>query len=191
MAKLERSKGIFELLRIFAAIRNVRPTARLLVIGTFERASEEVLFRRLCDELHLNDAVTTPGWVIGERKYQLLKSTSVFLYPSVSGDTFSISLLEALACGLPAVCFDVPFSRLVYTTPAIRRVPFGGRQAFADAALALLQRASEMGPEHAAMTFARRYSSWSSVAEAEWRAYNTILGREVAVDTKERRPARS
>ncbi|MFD9793384.1 glycosyltransferase family 4 protein [Streptomyces sp. NPDC059070] len=180
MAKLTKGKGLFDALKVLRRLRATRPQARMVVIGSFEGPRAERAFWAAVDRYGLRDAIHLAGWLTGREKYEVLSSAKVFCYPSRSADTFSLCLLEALACGLPAVCYDVPFARAVYGgSQAVRRVPYGATRAMA-AALEGLLASSEEQYSAAAEAFASRYCSWSSVADAEIAAYRDFLDRAAA-----------
>lgn len=180
MAKLTKEKGLFDALEALRRLRATRPEARMVVIGSFESPGVERSFWSAADRYGLRDAIHPAGWLTGREKYQVLSSAKVFCYPSRSADTFSLCLLEALACGLPAVCYDVPFARAVYgDTGAVRRVPFGSTGALAAALDGLLDGSMDQFSAEAS-AFAGRYGSWSSVAEAEIAAYRDFLDTAAA-----------
>jgi glycosyltransferase involved in cell wall biosynthesis len=49
--------------------------------------------------------VVFPGYVTGERKAAFFALADLFIFPS-RFESYGLTLLEALACGLPAVCLD-------------------------------------------------------------------------------------
>lgn len=174
MAKLTAGKGAFELLGAVRRLRDRRPGIRVVVIGSFEDEPTRRRFLALRGHAGLTDTVELAGWLTGPGKYRVLGSARVFCCPTISNDTFSQCLLEAMACGLPAVCYDMPFVRAVYgDTRAVRRAPFKDRAAMAQALDELLAQADGGS---APVEFAKRYASWSAVAAAEIRAYQAYLG---------------
>lgn len=190
MAKLTPGKGVFDALDVMRDLRRTRPGTRMLVIGSFENDRIERKFLAMRRKYGLDDAVQLAGWLTGADKYRALGTARVFCYPSISADTFSLCLLEALACGLPAVCYDVPFARAIYgSTASVRRVPFRSRAAMADALQALLSEEELPRASTDAQRFAARYASWSAVADAEIAAYLTYLGTK-ATDSQTTREYR-
>ncbi|MEV7076544.1 glycosyltransferase [Streptomyces sp. NPDC093990] len=176
MAKLTKGKGLFDTLRVIRHLRRVRPGARMVVIGSFESRRVERAYLAARDRLGLRDAIHLAGWLTGDEKYRLLGSARTFCYPSRSADTFSLCLLEALGCGLPAVCYDVPFARLVYgDTPAVSTVRYGSARAMARRLDQLLTDEAQLRGSEEALRFASRYCSWSTVADAEYAAYQALL----------------
>lgn len=177
MAKLVDGKGIYELPKIMTLITIYKKDATLLVMGSFETNRDENQFIRIIHKLNLEKNIEMAGWVQGQRKYELLKSGRIFLYPSISADTFSFCLLEALACGLPAICYDVPFIKAIYKTDAVLSVPYLNNKEFANTALELLKNQSYLELANSAHKFVEKYSSWEDVAKAELKCYQNIIDK--------------
>ena len=174
MAKLTAGKGVFDLLAVMRRLRAARPGARMVVIGSFDDEPTRRRFLAARERLGLTDAVELAGWLSDADKYRVLDSARVFCYPSNSNDTFSLCLLEALACGLPAVCYDMPYVRAVYgRTSAVRAVRLRDTAAMAAGLDRLLDDPDTPGV--AGREFAEGYASWSAVAEAEIGAYARFL----------------
>jgi glycosyltransferase involved in cell wall biosynthesis len=98
------SKGALELIEVVDALgrRNRLDTVRLTVVGHGE--VEEV--RRFVAERGLQSTVEVTGWVEKQMARKLLREADVFVLPShVEG--LPVSMLEAMASGLPAVVTPV------------------------------------------------------------------------------------
>jgi glycosyltransferase involved in cell wall biosynthesis len=177
MARLVPEKGTHELLAAFAriSVQEGFEDARLLVVGSFEDDAERARFTAAAAALGVLDRLELAGWRLGADKYGALKRAPVFLYPAQASDTFSICMLEALACGLPVVCWDVPFSRVIYPTDAVVRCTPGDTDAFARAAVQLATGPRGGDARAAARAFAGRYGSWAAVAQAEAEVYQELL----------------
>jgi len=79
----------------------------LLLVGD---GPSRLRLERLVSEEGLRARITFTGMVPRQRVYRLLKSSDVFIMTSQS-EGLSISLIEALACGLPALLTDIPSFR--------------------------------------------------------------------------------
>jgi colanic acid/amylovoran biosynthesis glycosyltransferase len=103
-ARLVAKKGIATSLRAFAEFRRTHPAARFTVAG---EGPLEADLRGVAASLGIADAVAFPGFLGQAALGKLFSSAHIFVHPSetVGGDTEGIpnSLLEAMACGLPAV----------------------------------------------------------------------------------------
>jgi len=100
VAALRPEKNIARLLHAFAALRAGQP-ARLVIVGD---GSELAALRGLAESLHIADDVYFAGH--STRAESWLAAFDVF---ALSSDTeqMPLSLLEAMAAGLPCVCTDV------------------------------------------------------------------------------------
>lgn len=175
MSKLETSKGIFDLIEIVAEIKKKRPNIRVRIIGDFLYDNEEKRIMKLIDVYGINQMISFAGWLSDAAKYEELKKGRVFLYPSLTGDTFSFCLLEALTCGLNAVCYDTPFAKIIYASAPVRRVEYRNIELFAESALKSLDETTEGTARRARLFVENNYSDWKKVVKAEERVYEQIL----------------
>jgi glycosyltransferase involved in cell wall biosynthesis len=176
MAKLVPEKGIFDLLECASAIRKRMDKFRCLVLGDFEDASTRRRYLEEIDRRDLKDTLVLAGWCSGAAKYRALASARLFLYPACTSDTFSICLMEALAVGLPALCYEAPFVRQAYPCEAVRTVAMGDFQGMADDAMELMRSPQELvrlGADAAA--FGQAFGDWEAVASSELEAYRRLL----------------
>lgn len=103
----EKIYGMECLLRAFLSIYRTNKEARLILSGGGSLAPE---LRKLIDENSIGDCVHCPGLVPNEKLAEYFSSADLYLSCSLS-DGSSISLLEAMASGLPVVISDLPGNR--------------------------------------------------------------------------------
>jgi glycosyltransferase involved in cell wall biosynthesis len=101
LGRIHPVKGLDMLARAFKGIREKRDDIHLVIAGldSYDHKSEIV------DILKSDEAVgstTFTGIVTGNRKLAILSRADIFVLPSHS-EGFSMSSLEAMACGLPLV----------------------------------------------------------------------------------------
>ena len=101
LGRIHPVKGLDLLLRAFAAVARNDRQVRLIIAGPDENGYEREL-KGLSHSLNLSSQVEFTGFVDGERKQALLKNADVFALTSYS-EGHSMALLEALACGKPAL----------------------------------------------------------------------------------------
>jgi glycosyltransferase involved in cell wall biosynthesis len=99
-AFLERLKGIDDLIVAFARIATEYPTAVLLLAGD---GPEEQHLRQLTAELGVAERVRFLGHL--EQIAPLLAALDLFVSPSRT-EALGMSILEAMAMGVPCVCTD-------------------------------------------------------------------------------------
>ena len=102
LGRLEAAKGVFDLLEALAALHPAVPGLRLVCAGE----GDATALRRHAERLGLADAVKFTGWVGPSGKRALLESAAVFALPSYD-EAMPVSLLEAMAAGIPAVASAV------------------------------------------------------------------------------------
>jgi glycosyltransferase involved in cell wall biosynthesis len=102
LGRIEAAKGIPELLDAFAGLRPGVPDALLVCAG----AGDIEAAARQARRLGLGDSVRFPGWIDGEEKRAWLARAALFVLPS-HAEGLPVSLLEALAAGLPVVASAV------------------------------------------------------------------------------------
>jgi glycosyltransferase involved in cell wall biosynthesis len=102
VGRLANEKGLHDLIRAWRRIIDVLPDARLWLVG--EGPEREDLYDRLRDH-ELKYHVAMPGAF--DDVAELLDAADVFVMPSHEEGT-TMSLLEAMAAGLPVVASDIP-----------------------------------------------------------------------------------
>jgi glycosyltransferase involved in cell wall biosynthesis len=134
LGALRPEKNLPFLLRAFAAAR--LPNARLLLIGDGGVRAE---LEELAKSLELGDRILFAGYAPDPAA--ALAALDVFTLSSSTEQT-SNSLLEAMACGLPAVVTDVGDSRVMLGDGAAGVVvPSGNEGVYASALSAMAQSA--------------------------------------------------
>ena len=96
--------GIHFLIMALPSVIKKEPKVRLFLIGSGPQEEE---LKELVSGLELNDYVHFGGQVPNDQLAYYLNSAEIYVSTSKS-DGSSLSLLEAMACGLPLVVSDVP-----------------------------------------------------------------------------------
>jgi glycosyltransferase involved in cell wall biosynthesis len=101
VSRLHPKKNLEALITAFLAATESKREWRLVLAGSGDAEYARTL-ARLIDARGAHDRVELAGWVDGPRKRALLQQASLFALVSLH-ENFGISLLEALACGVPAI----------------------------------------------------------------------------------------
>ncbi|GAC1424656.1 MAG: glycosyltransferase family 4 protein [Candidatus Velthaea sp.] len=104
VGRLKRYKRVDLLLVAAARLRVEYPN---LVVRIAGRGDDEPYLRERVAELGLEDCVTFEGFITHERKREILQEAWIFVTPSEM-EGWGITIIEANACGTPAVGFNVP-----------------------------------------------------------------------------------
>ena len=102
LGRMDAAKGIFDLLEAVSAVRAAVPDVRLVCAGEGDRLA----VARYAESLGIADAVKFTGWVGPSGKRALLEAACAFALPSYE-EALPVSLLEAMAAGVPAVACAV------------------------------------------------------------------------------------
>jgi glycosyltransferase involved in cell wall biosynthesis len=168
---LNRVKDQDLLLRSFAALTLVRPTATLSIAGGDTLDGHHA---RLAKELGIDDRVTFLGHVSHDRLGDVVYGAALHLLTS-HHDAGPLAVLEAAACGVPTVGSPVghvaDFARMV--TPAALAVDERSPQAFAAAIAALLDDVERRD------AMAARAKQWAECHDAAFTAlaFETLYRR--------------
>jgi glycosyltransferase involved in cell wall biosynthesis len=105
LAMVSRDKGAFDAVEGVALANEKFPLRfRLSLIGGFASQTEETELRELVRRRGLENLVQILGFVTNDRKFQVLRETDMFCFPSYYlAEGQPASLIEALAFGLPVV----------------------------------------------------------------------------------------
>src|SRR5215471_6875263 len=169
VGRLEKRKGLGDLLRAYRAIRPRVPQSRLIIVGDGPlrgRVESYIARHRLPD-------VVMAGFVPDSVKPRYYNSADIFCAPATGAESFGIVLLEALASGLPVVATEVPgyMSVLEPGRDSVTVQPKNWRELAAS--LVILARDPELRGRmsHYALDKARRYS-WDQVVSQVVDVYN-------------------
>lgn len=126
MGRITENKGIFDLLNCWKLVVKERPLAKLVIMGTGREDVVKSFVARI-DALCLRENVVYLGYVDNNRKYEVLKQSKIqiFLSKVNADESWGISLMEGLACGLPSITCDLDIYRHVYDAGVLITVPIG------------------------------------------------------------------
>lgn len=102
LSRVEIAKGIYELLDSYHTLQGKYPNIVLDIAG---EGNELPNAKRYVAEKGIEN-VTFLGWVTGKKKAQIFQEASIYVLPSYS-EGMPISLLEAMASGLPVITSNV------------------------------------------------------------------------------------
>ncbi|TAN33118.1 glycosyltransferase family 1 protein [bacterium] len=161
VGRLEKRKGLGDLLRGFEFMRARVPQSRLIVVGDGPlRGRVEAYIAK-----HRVPDVVLAGYVPDSVLPRYYNSADIFCAPATGGESFGIVLLEAMASGLPVVATEIEgyLSVLEPGRDSMTVRPKGWAEL--GAALIILARDAELRRRMGAYAHdkARRYA-WDAVA---------------------------
>ncbi len=150
--------GVDIIARAFVTAARQRPELRLIMLGNGSQAG---LLRQIFTRGGVEERVFFPGQIGQADLPRYYRQADLYISASHSDGT-SISLLEAMACGLPALVSDIP-GNIEWITPGENGwwFPDGDADALAQAILHTVeerQRLPEIG--HTARALAEQRADW-------------------------------
>jgi glycosyltransferase involved in cell wall biosynthesis len=109
VGRLLRLKGVDILASAFGEIAKVCPRARLLIVGSGEKAT---LIRTILEKELDKGVVHMEPDVAHQRLADWYRAMNIFVMPS-RYENFSNAILEAMACGIPFIASDVGGNRIL------------------------------------------------------------------------------
>jgi glycosyltransferase involved in cell wall biosynthesis len=104
VGRLEKYKGIDDLIRAMPAVLESVPSAQLKIVGDGPFAAE---LKDLIKKLHLQESVKLLGYVDDKELDRLYADSTVFVMPSTWPETFGKVGVEAMSVGRPVIATDV------------------------------------------------------------------------------------
>lgn len=87
------------LIQVFARLKKTHPNVKLIMIG---KGPEEAGLKQLASQFKISQDVIFPGPQYGPDKLKFYRTADIFAFPS-HNEGFVLSILEAMAAGLPLV----------------------------------------------------------------------------------------
>jgi glycosyltransferase involved in cell wall biosynthesis len=158
---LDKRKGVYDLLDIWQKVITRFPEAKLVVIGQGPESA------RLPIEIKNNNLqknITLTGYLPEDQKISIMKSSKTFIFPSYE-EGWGIALSEAMACGLPAVCYRLAAYDVF--GDAILKVDIGNKETMTSAVIDLLTNQTKQKSLGDRAKEATRSLDWDDIATEE------------------------
>jgi phosphatidylinositol alpha-mannosyltransferase len=104
VGRLEKRKGLPDLLRAYEYLQQRVPRSRLIVVGDGPLRGKVESFI----SSHRLENVVMAGYVPDEVLPRYYGSADIACFPATGGESFGLVLLEAMAAGLPVVATEIP-----------------------------------------------------------------------------------
>ena len=119
VGRINEQKGVFDMLEVLSEVVKKYPNFQLGIVGKGDSSTESE-FKKKINEMKLKDNVQLFGYVVGQEKYNIIKSSRVFWSLSRS-ESFGLALLEAVASGKPALVYGIQAYNKIYLDNEIYR----------------------------------------------------------------------
>lgn len=173
LGRVEKEKGIPELLKSWKSVLKEVPDAKLLVIGS---GSFLTGAKNLAKRYEIDKNVEFAGFVPEKLKYSLLKQSKVFIFPTKAREGWGLVVAEAMACGLPVVCCHNPVLVSVFgDSESFISIPVGDITSLANTISTLLKNENLLAKySELSKAYVKRYS-WDAIAECEHKIIENVV----------------
>jgi glycosyltransferase involved in cell wall biosynthesis len=134
VGRLEKGKGILDLVAIWRIISDKIPSAKLAMIGI---GSDKDHLVSLIERDRLTKNIILCGFVDEKKKFEVMQRSRLFVLPSYV-DAKPIAILEAMSCGLPVLAYDLSALKSIWQQDIVC-IPQGDTASFAKTVLELLE----------------------------------------------------
>ena len=140
LSRLDKRKGIYDLIKVWSLIIKKFPLAKLCIVGDGDE--REVLTKKIKD-LNLEKTIILKGGVSEYEKFSLMKKSKVFLFPSYY-EAKPIVVIEAFACELPVIAYDLSVYKENYND-YVFTVEIGNIEKMAEKTISVLEQIQRYG----------------------------------------------
>ena len=176
VGRLHKRKGLDLLVSAFDELRHSHPGARLLIVGPENDVYGRQLHARVV-ERGLREQVTFAGPLYGAELIQAYVDADVFALPSYT-ESFGMTIVEAMACGLPVVITDQVKIRGEVTAAGagmVTRCDAGEIKSVLAVLLTNYARRRVMG--EAGRHLVQRCFTWSRIVPMLTQEYEKVIAR--------------
>ncbi len=160
-SRVVKEKGIFHYFEVLSALRNKIKSA--YIVGYCDERMKKIVESEL--ERRKLNFVKTLYNASKEEAHEAVSRSKLLIYPSMM-DAFSLSLMESLACGTPAVAYGIPGIRFNYETPAVRLVKPLDFKALAEETGKILESGAWQEMLKLGLEYSKNYK-WEAMVENE------------------------
>ena len=101
--RLVEKKGVYDLVEIWEKVLKSFPESKLVIIGDGQEYDN---ISKIVKNKSLEKNIILTGFISEEQKRYTIESSKVFISPSYE-ESWGIAVSEAMACGLPVVCYNL------------------------------------------------------------------------------------
>lgn len=175
-------KNIERLIQSISAIGRSAPGGKLVKISLVISCARSVFWERLKKEVQELDAekfVNLVGFAPDEELAVLYTQAEAFVFPTLS-EGFGLPGLEAMACGCPVVCSDIPVLREVYGEAAEYFDPYDISDMAEKIKRVTGDQATKDRLRNDGLEQVKKYS-WAKMAKETLKVYGEVVRKEIAM----------
>jgi glycosyltransferase involved in cell wall biosynthesis len=170
--RISKEKGICTLLEAWKIITRKLPYAKLVLVGGIEQNMKHI-YKNIIKRLGLDQNVTFVGFVTDQQAVNLLSSSKIFILPSTE-EGFGLTIIEAMAVGLPCIVSDLPALQQNFHEVAIFVKPNDAEKLAESISELLSDSEKRKKLQEKGQRLAKQFS-WEAVAKKELEVFKRVL----------------
>ena len=172
IGRLNETKGIYDMLKVLQIIKQKYSNFQLAIMGEGDKKTTNK-FKSKIKELNLKNNIQLLGFKTGQEKFDIIKSSKLFLFLSQSeSESFGMALLEAVTSGLPAITYNLEPYKHIYQNNEIFTFPTKRIDLIAEKIIEIFEK-KEFTNEKGKLLL-EKYGSWEKIAEIEYQAIKNL-----------------
>ncbi|MEM2195276.1 MAG: glycosyltransferase family 4 protein [Candidatus Methanomethylicia archaeon] len=171
-------KGVLHVIETWKEVVKEKPNAVLTLIGYCTLDIRKLIENRI-RQYNLEKNIILRGVISQDNLILAMKKSKILLFPSIE-EAFPMVVGEALAYGLPVICYDIPPIHEIYRTEAVLTCPIGDVNCLVRKLLELISNEGlreELSIK--ARVYAQRFS-WEECVKQEFYLYSMMLRKNKA-----------
>jgi len=169
IGRINETKGIYDMLKVLSLVVKKYPDFQLAIMGNGDVVTE-AKFKKKIEAMGLKRNVKFLGFIVGQKKYDIIKSSKTFWFLSKSkSESFGVALLEVVCLGKKAFAYNLPPYRNIYKNNEVFVFEKNDFQAVAKAVLETFKNRNFKNPK--GIKLLDKYS-WEKIAQAEADAFS-------------------
>ena len=113
VGRVNITKGAFDIVQIFSIVSKVIPELHMVMMGGASKQDKKKLLALIRD-YSMDNKISYLGFVDERSKYEIISESKVLVLPSKE-EGFGIVIMEALALGVPVICYKLPSLKAIFT----------------------------------------------------------------------------
>jgi D-inositol-3-phosphate glycosyltransferase len=177
VGRIEPLKGIDRLLAATSHLKDSKP--KLLIVGGDDSSQPEVArLTALAQKLGISESVSFPGSMPQSKLPLYYNAADICVIPSFY-ETFSLVILESLACGTPVVSTDVGFASTIIRQGQNGYVVAAGQER--QLAMMIERSLSLKKKSNGSIRESVTWFDWTNIARAVLAEYYSVLARKPVI----------
>jgi glycosyltransferase involved in cell wall biosynthesis len=173
VGRVSREKGVFDLIKSWKQIVDNETNAQLRIIGSGPNMDN---VKKMVSELGLNENIAVMGQLGDKEMYTLMKASKVFVFPSYF-EGWGLAVAESLACGLPAICYDISAIHEVFSyCQNVFLTPIGDIEKLAKTTRYVIEKNRKKELADISLEFVKRFD-WKEIAKKDWEIFQNLVSQ--------------